>query len=100
MSSSKLYAIQYVEPGNQEAAVKTYTPTAAVKQLIAANGNITIEARNKILSNFDDGVRSYVEGEKGAYAASSQNNLETGIQKEIQNAKSAREAYLSGLTSY
>ena len=34
MTASKLYAIQYVEPGNQTAAVKTYTPTTAVQNLM------------------------------------------------------------------
>ncbi len=100
MPSSKLYAIQYVEPGNQTAASKTYTPTTAVQNLIAANGNIKDEAKSALQSRFDQNMRGYIDGEKRAYSADSQTNLETGIQQEIENARAAREAYLSGLTSY
>lgn len=99
MTSSKLYAIQYVEPGMQEAAIKTYEPTEAVKNLISANSNITAEAK-KALEDRYIGVRGYIDNEKNAYAADQQTNLESGIQKEIENAKAAREAYLNGLTSY
>ena len=100
MSSSKLYAIQYVEPGTQDAAAKTYTPTDAVQKLILANSNITSEARAALKGRFDQGVRSYIENDKNGYASNAQSNLESGIQEEIENAKAAREAYLSGLTSY
>jgi len=100
MKSSKLYAIQYVEPGRQEAAVKTYSPTTAVQELIKANSNITSEARNVLQARFIKGLRSYIDADKNAYSASAQNNLEEGLQEEIENARAAREAYLSGLTSY
>lgn len=100
MSASKLYAIQYVEPGMQEAAAKTYTPTTAVQNLIAADGNIKNEAKSALQSRFDQNMRGYIDGDKNAYAANAQTNLETGIQEQIENAKAAREAYLSGLTSY
>lgn len=100
MTASKLYAIQYVEPGNQEAAIKTYTPTTAVQNLIAANGNIKNEAKSALQARFDQNMRGYIDGDKGAYASQQKQNVETGIQKEIENAKAAREAYLSGLTSY
>ena len=100
MTASNLYAIQYIEPGIQEAAIKTYTPTAAVQNLIAANGNIKSEAKSALQARFDQNMRGYIDGSKGAYAADTQQNLEEGIQKQIEDAKAAREAYLSGLTSY
>ncbi len=100
MTSSKLYAIQYVEPGMQNAAIKTYTPTEAVQNLIVANGNIASEARDALRERFDQNMRGYIDRDKNAYSANAQSNLETGIQEEIENAKAAREAYLSGLTSY
>lgn len=100
MTASKLYAIQYVEPGNQVAAVKTYTPTTAVQNLIAANRNIGNEAKSALQARFDQNMRGYIDGDKGAYASQQKENLETGIQKQIEDAKAAREAYLSGLTSY
>lgn len=100
MTASNLYAIQYIEPGIQEAAIKTYTPTTAVQNLIAANGNIKNEAKSALQARFDPNMRGYIDGSKGAYAADEQQNLEEGIQKQIEDAKAAREAYLSGLTSY
>lgn len=100
MTASKLYAIQYVEPGNQTAAVKTYSPTEAVEKLIAANSNITNEAKNTLQSKFISGMRDYINSEKNTYVTDEQDNLETKLQEEIENARAAREAYLSGLTSY
>ena len=41
-----------------------------------------------------------VDSSRNIYAGEAQSNIETGIQEEIENAKAAREAYLSGLTSY
>ncbi len=99
MTASKLYAVQYVEPGMQGAAVKTYTPTDAVQNLIIANGNIKEEARNALASRFDPNMRGYINREMGAYEESRQTNLETGIQKEIEDAKAAREEYLSSLNA-
>ncbi len=100
MTASKLYAIQYVEPGMQEAAAKTYTPTEAVQGLIQRNPNITAEAKTELQKRFNADIRTWTNVDKNAYAATSQTNLETGIQEEIENARAAREAYLSGLTSY
>lgn len=100
MTSSKLYAIQYVEPGNQEAAVATYTPTAEVQALIAKDLNIVDTARTVLQQRFDTDIRSLVNNQKNNYASEQQENLETRLQEEIENAKAAREAYLSGLTSY
>ena len=100
MTASKLYAIQYVEPGMQEAAIKTYTPTVAVQNLIAVDRNITNEAKTALQARFDQNMRGYVDADKGSYAATAKDNLEDGIEKQIKDAKAAREAYLAGLTSY
>lgn len=100
MTASKLYAIQYVEPGIQAEAVKTYTPTAAVKALIESNANIVSEAKTELTRRFDEGIRAWIDLQKNNYAMEENKNIEAGIQKEIENAKAAREAYLSGLTSY
>lgn len=100
MKSSKIYAIQYVEPGNQEAAVETYTPTDEVKNLITINPNIKNEARQDLLNRFDTSRRQEINNEKNSYQATEQQNLEEKVKQEIENAKAAREAYLAGLTSY
>lgn len=100
MDASKLYAIQYVEPGIQEAAIKTYTPTTAVQALIEADKNIVAQAKNALVTKFNSDIRAWTDVEKNKYLLEQQENIESGIQEEIENAKAAREAYLSGLTSY
>lgn len=101
MPTSKLYAIQYVEPGIQEAAIKTYTPTTEVQGLMGRNPNITEEARTALFNRFNSDIRIWINNGVNQYEAENrQANITAGLQKEIENAKAAREAYLSGLTSY
>ena len=100
MNGSKLYATQYIEPGMQEASTKTYVPTSAVQALISGNPNIGYEARNALTQRFDAGLRSWQDNEINKYESSAQTNLETKLQDEIENARKARESYLSGLNSY
>lgn len=100
MTASKLYAIQYVEPGRQEAAVKTYTPTEAVQGLIERNANIVTEAKKGLMEKFNSDIRAWANTEKNNYITEQKDNIEEGLQEEIENARAAREAYLSGLTSY
>lgn len=100
MKTSRLYAIQYVEPGNQEAAIKTYSPTVAVQNLIAADPNIKERAKDELQQRFIGGMRENIDGQKAPYVQQEEANLETGIKDRIEEAKKAREAYLSGLESY
>lgn len=101
MKASKIYAIQYVEPGIQVAATKTYTPTAEVQGLIERNPNITAEAKTGLFNRFNSDIRIWINNGVNVYEPDQkQTNIEEGLQKEIENAKAAREAYLSGLTSY
>lgn len=100
MTASKLYVIQYVEPGNQTAAKATYTPTTEVQSLIVNNPNIADQAKTQLRNRFSGDIRTVIDGSKNLYNVEGQQNLEEGIQEEIENAKAAREAYLSGLTSY
>lgn len=101
MPTSKLYAIQYVEPGIQEAAIKTYTPTTEVQGLMGRNPNITEEARAALFNRFNSDIRIWINNGVNQYETDVRStNITEGLQKEIENAKAAREAYLSGLTSY
>jgi len=100
MKASKLYAVKYVDPGLQQAAVKTYVPTEAVRGLIQRNENIVETAKTVLFNKFNPDVRTWTETEKSLYLMESQGNIEAGLEKEIENAKAAREAYLEGLTSY
>ena len=100
MKASNLYVTQYIEPGLQTAASKTYTPTEAVKQLINGDPNITSEARNALTSRFNDNLRTWVDGDRDTYSSEQKQSVEENVKKQIENAQKAREAYLSGLTSY
>lgn len=100
MTASKLYVTQYVEPGIQEAAINTYIPTSAVQELIKVNSNIVETAKNALVNTFKDNNRTYVDNERSRYGEDETENIETKLKEEIENAKAAREAYLSGLTSY
>ena len=96
MPTSKLYVAKYMEPGLQNPARKTYTPTEAAQEVIANNPDIVEEA----LKNFSAGVRGWINTSRLEYVLDEEENLEERMQEEIENAKAAREAYLSGLTSY
>lgn len=101
MTASKIYAIQYVEPGIQSEAAKTYVPTTEVQGLMDRNPNITAEAKAGLFNRFNSDIRIWVNNGINEYSSEEKrNNIEEGIRKEIEDAKAAREAYLSGLTSY
>ena len=100
MSASKLYVTQYVEPGIQDAATNTYVPTQAVQNLISADSNIVETARNALTREFTENKRSWINSDLSSYSGEETANIETKLKEEIENAKAAREAYLSGLTSY
>ena len=100
MTASKLYAIQYIEPGRQTAAKNTYTPTDAIRVLIDKDPNIVAEARTRLKEKFSDEIRAWTNADRNAYVLEEKGNVEDGLQERIENAKAAREAYLSGLTSY
>ena len=100
MKSSNLYVARYIEPGLQKAALKTYTPTAAATTLINDNPNIKEEAKNALIQRFNAEIRTWIDSDRLTYGTEQQNNLEENVKLQIENAKKAREAYLSGLTSY
>lgn len=101
MTASDIYAIKYVEPGNQDAAQLTYVPTAEVITLMNMDDNITTEAKQGLASRIERNqatVRPSVDGEISKYTENRDANIEAGIQEQIENARAAREAYLSGLS--
>jgi hypothetical protein len=99
MKSANLYAIQYID-GSQKEATKTYVPTEAVQNLINVDSNIVTTAKNELTSKFINGVRANIESEKQNYADAEKENIEAGFTTQIENAKKAREAYLTGVTTY
>jgi len=101
MPASNIHVIEYIEPGIQSAIQLTYVPTTEVQQLINSNPNITNDAKNSLQSRFTEEVRTSLNTQTGQYTSQEQlGNIETGIQEQIEAARKAREAYLSGLEGY
>ena len=53
ITGARLYAVQYTEPGLQEAAIETYSPSSDVLTLIYSDSNIVEEARNELTSKLN-----------------------------------------------
>ena len=97
MKASNIYIAKYVEPGMQEKAANTYVPTAEVIRLIETDSNIVSTAKNELTSRFDANIRSKMNSTVNQYSEQGLTNVEEGIQKQIEDAKKAREEYLSSL---
>ena len=97
MKASNIYIAKYVEPGMQEKAANTYVPTAEVIRLIETDSNIVSTAKNELTSRFDANIRSQMNSTVNQYSEQGLTNVEEEIQKQIEDAKKAREEYLSSL---
>lgn len=104
MGSSELYMSKYVEPGMQEAATYTYMPTNEVITLMNTDENIVSRAKNELANLYAKAgvteVRNQVNNSTNQYSGESAQNIESGMTEQIEEAKKAREAYLSGLEGY
>ena len=101
MTGSKLYAVTYVEAGNQKEAVATYMPNSDVVSLINTDSNITAEARNNLNNKYTEGVRNIRGGAYqnilNQYTDTSLENIQAGMAEQITKAKEARQQYVEGL---
>lgn len=97
MKASNIYVAKYVEPGMQEKADNTYTPTSEVIKLIDTDSNIVSTAKSELGARFNAELRGQMNSATDQYSQSSLTNIEEGIQKQIENAKKAREEYLTSL---
>ncbi len=101
ISGCKLYAIRYAEPGLQDKAVATYIPAYGTLTLISENPNIVNEARNSLISFYNQNNQKYrepIEKTLGTVDAETQkSSLESGTASEASAQKSDREKYLQAL---
>jgi len=100
MTSSQLYLTKYIEPGLQQTAIDTYSPTEEVTILIQANPNIVTSIRNEIVNKYYNSgvVRNPINNEIGKYTQETKDaNIAAGMQAQIEAARQAREQYLSDL---
>lgn len=99
MSASNIYVAKYVEPGLQEKAINTYTPTAEVKALIDSDNNIVSKAKDELEEKFNVDLRNNeMNSSVNVYAQEALTNVEEGLKKQIEEAQKAREQYLSELS--
>lgn len=98
INGSKLYAIEYVEPGRQEEATPTYTVSQSVLYLMSTDPNITTEAYNALTARYNSEVRvNYFETALEENIDSQASLVESGNSSEISAIQTARENYVSSL---
>ena len=103
MSGSQLYATIYVEPGLQNTAIYTYSPTEEVAVLINNNPNIVETARASIYNRYlgSGAIRNPIITERNKYTEErQQTSISQGMQQQIDAAIQARQNYLSELNGY
>lgn len=72
----------------------TYVPTPEVKALVASNGNISKDAQ-KAIANGDSSIRNQIDTEIQKYEQERNINIESGINIQINNARTTRQEALS-----
>ena len=99
MDGSILYVAKYVEPGLQKDAVPTYVPSGIVQEAIKQNANITIEARNELITRYNENIntRNTINSVLNIYNDKAKNNVEKAVEEEISNAAKERKKYLDAL---
>lgn len=100
MGASNIYAIKYVEAGNQEKAEQTYVVRQSVLEQMRSNPNILSEARQGLVDRWETGgmsTRIKINSTLGNYTDQELTNIEEKMKKQIQKSK---EQYLSGLEGY
>ena len=76
MKASNIYVAKYVEPGMQEKASNTYTPTSEVIRLINTDSNIVAEAKQGLAEKFNVDVRNDMNSSSGQYSEEAKTNVE------------------------
>lgn len=98
ITGSKLYAIQYVEPGRQEQATPTYTVSQAVLYLMSTDPNITQDAYNALRARYNSDTRiNYFESALDENRDNQNSLVSSGVASELESIKSARETFVESL---
>ena len=101
LPGSKLYALQYIEAGMQNAAIPTYHVGKEIKDLIDRDPNITQKAREDLASIYNGDLRTYYfDVPLSTYVTDQQSRdgaVQSGFQTEIQKVKEDRSAFVESL---
>lgn len=100
MEGSILYVAKYVESGIQGSSVPTYVPSTAVQEAIRQNSNITVEARNALVTRFNESIttRNSINSVLNTYNDKSKENVEKSVEEEVNKAMQERKKYLDALS--
>lgn len=92
---SELYAIKYIEPGNQEAAKTTYTVSQTIWDLIRTDPNVLNEAKAGLANRYNSlNTRNDIQSK----ITSDETAVVTGVQESITKTKEERQKYLDSLS--
>lgn len=100
---SYLYATTYVEPGMQGTVIPTYVPSGTVQSALNANPNIEQEAKNGLFARYNQNANTrtnVIDATLSQYAQDKVDNIEAGVQEQINKAKEERQSYLDSLGGY
>ena len=98
ITGSKLYAVKYSDPGMQNKSVATYIPADTTLNLIAQDQNIVLEAKNSLVSFYNNNWNAYRTGVENAInkidSETQKTNIESGTATETSTQKSQRQQFL------
>ena len=103
ISGSKLYALEYIEPGMQYAATETYAVSQTVHDMIINSPNVLQEAKNALAERYNN--QQHVNQRNlhiepfliNQDINSTQSTVQAGIKKEQAVVQTDREDYVKSL---
>ena len=104
ITGSRLYAVEYSEPGFQDAAIETYAPTENVVNLVKLNDNIVEEAKNALLNKINP-TEGYYNSQRqntnshknGLETDELDSSVEAGNEQENEAISTARDEFVTAL---
>ena len=102
ITGSRLYAVQYTEPGLQDAAIETFYPGYDILTLIDNDANVVEEAKTELFNKLNNSNYEAQENAKNTYKADMDNdelssNVESGNEQENELISTARDEFVSAL---
>lgn len=101
LTGAKLYAVKYVEPGMQQTATVTYTPSDETINQIQTDPNVVQTAREELYKYYGSNYRSIRDQINKSVNSPTEeerkSNVEGKISTEVSTQKSERQQYLQSL---
>ena len=100
MTGSRLYALEYVEPGMQKDSTATYVASEATLALMATNPNIVEEVYTKYSNDIWNNLESrakYIQPEVEKNKDNQSSLVSSGNASEEESIRAARQSYVDSL---